>query len=265
MTMQTAEADTHTFGGLLRTWRQRRRVSQLDLSLDAEISSRHLSFLETGRARPSRDMVLRLAEQLDLPLRDRNALLLAAGYAPVYPERPLADPLLGPVRDLVERVLKGHEPLPALAIDRHWTLVAANAAVAPLLAGCAPALLEPPVNVLRLSLHPDGLSGRIVNLPEWREHLLERLRRQAAHSGDPALSTLMAELMGYPAPATDRRHAATELTEVAIPFRIATEGSVLSFLSTSMVFGTPRDVTVAELAIEAFWPADDTTAAAFKR
>ena len=257
-----SHSQTPTFGALLRDWRQRRRVSQLDLALEAEISSRHLSFMETGRSRPSRDMVLRLAEQLDMPLRDRNALLLAAGYAPVYSEKPLQDPSLGPVRAMIERVLKGHEPFPALAIDRHWTLVAANAAVAPLLEGCDAKLLAPPVNVLRLSLHPAGLSGRIVNLPEWREHLLERLRRQVAHSGDPALAALLAELAAYPAPHSDRRPSASVIADVAIPFQLATPQGVLSFLSTSMVFGTPRDVTVAELAIEAFLPADDFTAAA---
>ncbi|PSC06172.1 transcriptional regulator [Alsobacter soli] len=252
------------FGSLLREWRQRRRVSQLDLALDAEISSRHLSFLETGRSRPSREMVLRLSEQLDLPLRDRNALLLAAGYAPVYPERTLQDPTLGPVRAMIDRVLKGHEPFPAVAIDRHWTLIAANAAVTALLEGCDPALLAPPVNVLRLTLHPAGLSGRIVNLPEWRAHLLERLRRQIAHSADPALDALLSELWTYPVPSTDARQppGGGEAAEIAIPFQIATPSGVLSFLSTSMVFGTPRDVTVAELAIEAFLPADDATAAA---
>ncbi|MCP8937455.1 helix-turn-helix transcriptional regulator [Alsobacter sp. SYSU M60028] len=249
------------FGLLLRDWRQRRRISQLDLALEAEISSRHLSFIETGRARPSREMVLRLAEQLDVPLRERNALLLAAGFAPVYPERRLDDPVLKPVRDMIGRVLKGHEPFPAVAIDRHWTLVAANAAVAPLLAGASETLLAPPVNVLRLSLHPEGLAPRIANLPEWRHHLLSRLRRQVAESGDPVLAALQDELLSYPVPHSDRSPSmAEEVAEIAIPLQIATPGGVLSFLGTSMVFGTPRDVTVSEIAIEAFLPADEATA-----
>src|SRR5262244_3339088 len=169
---------TQPVGSLLRKWRERRRLSQLDLACEAEISTRHLSFLETGRSLPSREMVLRLAEQLEVPLRERNVLLIAAGYAPAFPERPLDDPALQAARKAVDLVLAGHEPYPALAIDRHWTLIASNNAVPPLMAGADPSLLRPPVNVLRLSLHPAGLSPRIVNLPQWRAHLLERLRRQ---------------------------------------------------------------------------------------
>jgi transcriptional regulator with XRE-family HTH domain len=252
-----------SFGALLREWRQRRRISQLDLALDAEISSRHLSFIETGRSQPSRDMVLRLADQLDVPLRERNALLLAAGYAPIYAERSLDDPALGSVRAMIDRVLKGHEPFPAVAIDRHWTLIAANAAVAPLLVGCDGVLLAPPVNVLKLSLHPAGLSPRIANLPQWREHLLSRLRRQIAHSADPVLAALLAELSDYPAPSSDRRTTSHgDDVEIAVPLQIATDAGVLSFLGTSMVFGTPRDITLSELAIEAFLPADAFTLSA---
>lgn len=263
-TMDRTPPPRASFGTLLREWRRRRHVSQLDLALDAEISSRHLSFIETGRSQPSREMVLRLGEQLDLPLRERNVLLLAAGYAPVYPERPLDDPALRSVRAMIDRVLKGHEPFPAVAIDRHWTLVAANAAVPPLLAGCEAALLAPPVNVLKLSLHPAGLSARIANLPEWREHLLSRLRRQLAHSADPVLAALMSELSSYPAPSSDRRTPSLgdDAAEIAVPLQIATDAGVLSFLSTSMVFGTPRDITLSELAIEAFFPADAFTLAA---
>src|SRR5688500_15414532 len=191
-------------GGLLREWRQRRRMSQLDLALDAEISTRHLSFVETGRSLPSRSMVLTLAERLEVPLRERNVLLTAAGYAPVFPQRPLDDPTLQAARQAVELVLKGHEPYPALAVDRHWTLVASNATVAPLLSGADPALLAPPVNVLRLSLHPRGLAPKIANLAEWRRHLLERLRRQVDLTADPALAELMTELRGFPAPAEPR-------------------------------------------------------------
>ncbi|WP_291296678.1 helix-turn-helix domain-containing protein [Elioraea sp.] len=250
------------FGPLLRQWRERRRLSQLAVALEGGISTRHLSYLETGRARPSRAMVLRLADQLEVPLRDQNVLLLAAGYAPAFPERGLDDPGLASVRAAVDSVLAAHAPFPAVAIDRHWHLLAANAAVPLLLAGAAPALLAPPVNVLRLTLHPDGLARRITNLGAWRAHLLARLGRQIAETGDAAIITLRAELAGYPAP--DSEHDA-DADELAIPFRIATERGMLSFLSTSMVFGTPRDVTLSELAIEAFLPADDLTRAALVR
>ena len=188
-------------GDLLREWRQRRRLSQLELSLDAEISTRHLSFLETGRSQPSRDMVLRLAEQLDVPLRDRNLLLQAAGYASVFPERPLDDPALRIARQAVDQVLAGHEPYPALAVDRHWTLIASNAATSRLLAGVDAALLQPPVNVLRLALHPSGMAPRTANLAEWRAHLLARLGHQIQVTGDPFLARLLRELRDYPAPA----------------------------------------------------------------
>lgn len=253
-------------GDLLREWRRRRRMSQLDLASEAEISQKHLSFVESGRSVPSRGMVLRLAERLDVPLRDRNLLLLAAGHAPSFPERPLGDPALRAAREAVDLVLKGHEPYPALAVDRHWTLVAANAAVAPLLAGVAdPALLAPPANVLRLSLHPAGLAPRIANLAEWRSHLLERLRRQVDLSGDPVLVGLLRELSGYPAPRV-RPPAVPAHGGVVVPLRLTTEGgAVLSFLSTTTVFGTPVDVTLAELALEAFFPADAATADALRR
>jgi transcriptional regulator with XRE-family HTH domain len=191
-------AAVHPVGDLLREWRQRRRMSQLDLSLEADISTKHLSFLETGRSQPSRDMVLLLAEQLEIPLRERNVLLVAAGYAPVFAERPLQDPVLQQARKAVDLVLAGHEPYPALAVDRHWTLVAANAAVGRMIAGADASLLQPPVNVLRLSLHPKGLAPRIANLEEWRAHLFARLRRQIEVSADPVLSELLEELGAYP-------------------------------------------------------------------
>jgi transcriptional regulator with XRE-family HTH domain len=255
----------HTVGGLLRDWRLRRRLSQLDLASEAAISTRHLSFVETGRAQPSREMVLHLADQLDIPLRERNLLLTAAGYAPVFPERPLADPALGPARRAVELVLAGHEPYPAIAIDRHWTLVTANRAVAPLLAGAAPDLLAPPVNVLRLSLHPDGLAPRIANLAQWRAHLLERLRRQIELTADPGLIALLAELRGYP---TAYRAAPPprepDYAGVVVPLQMATEGGILSFFSTTTVFGTPVDITLSELALESFFPADAATAEAMR-
>jgi transcriptional regulator with XRE-family HTH domain len=251
------QIQTRPLGEQLREWRRIRRRSQLDLALDAEISSRHLSFVETGRAQPSREMVLRLAETLEVPLRARNALLLAAGYAPVFGERGLDDPELAAARRAVELVLKAHEPFPALAVDRHWNLVAANGAVAPFLAAAAPHLLAPPINVLRLSLHPQGLAPAILNLAEWRGHLLERLRREALEAGDGELDTLLEELCDYPG---QEGAGSDDLGGVAIPLRLASPVGELRFLSTTTVFGTPRDVTLSELAIEAFLPADAETA-----
>jgi transcriptional regulator with XRE-family HTH domain len=250
-------------GAQLREWRRRRHQSQLALALQAGVSQRHLSFVESGRAQPSRDMVLRLAEQLDVPLRERNRMLVAAGFAPVYPERPLDDPALGPARRAVERVLEAHEPYPALAIDRHWTLVAANRALGPLLAGVAPTLLEPPINVLRLSLHPDGLAPRIANLAQWRTYLLQRLQRECDITGDATMGALLAELNDYRVP-SDRRRPAQPMTHadsrVFVPLHLETDAGMLSFIGTTTVFGTPVDVTVAELALECFFPADAATA-----
>jgi transcriptional regulator with XRE-family HTH domain len=259
---QTASSAPAPVGALLREWRQRRRRSQLDLALDAEISQRHLSFVESGRAAPSRDMVLRLAETLEVPLRERNALLLAAGYAPAFAERPLEDPAMGAARRVVEAILAAHAPHPALAVDRHWHMVAANAAVAKLLAGIEDqALLAPPVNVMRLSLHPRGLAPRIANLAEWRAHLLERLRRQVAAGGDAALAALLVELTAMPAPAESAPHAPGLVPGgIAVPLLLDSPAGRLSFLSTTTVFGTPVEVTLSELAIEAFYPADEATA-----
>jgi transcriptional regulator with XRE-family HTH domain len=248
-------------GDILRAWRRRRHLSQLDLALEAEISQRHLSCLESGRARPSRAMLLHLAERLGIPLRERNALLLAAGYAPVFAERALDDPALAAARRAVARILDGHAPYPALAVDRHWTLLAANAAVAPLLDGADPALLAPPVNVLRLSLHPGGLAPRILNLGEWRAHLLDRLHRQVSASGDPVLARLLDELTAYPAAADGPGDG----PDVAVPLVLAVPAGRLSLLSTTTVFGTPVDITLADLAVEAFFPADPETAALLHR
>jgi len=252
------------FGAHLRHWRQRRRLSQLDLAQEAEVSTRHLSCVETGRAAPSREMVLRLAERLGVPLRERNALLVAAGFAPMYRQRALDDPALAAARQAVELVLKGHEPYPALAIDRHWQLVAANRIVPLLMAGAAPELLEPPINVLRLSLHPQGLAPRIANLAQWRLHLLERLQQQVAATGDATLQALHDELAAYPV--ADAGHAVPraggELAGVVVPFQLATPAGVLSFISTTTIFGTPVDVTLQELAVESFFPADAATATA---
>jgi len=251
-------------GQLLRNWRERRRLSQLALACEAEISSRHLSFLETGRSQPSREMVLHLAEQLEVPLRARNALLMAAGYAPEFANRPLDDPALQSARKAVELVLAAHEPYPALAIDRHWTLIAANNSVAPLLTGVDSSLLNPPVNVLRLSLHPLGLATRIVNLAEWRAHLLKRLRRQIETTADAALEELRNEICGYAIP--DQGAAATELDGAGlfVPLQLVTESGILSFISTTTVFGTPVEITLSELAIEAFLPADAATATSLR-
>ena len=251
-------------GDQLRAWRGRRRLSQLDLALDAEISARHLSFLETGRSRPSRAMLLRLADGLRIPARDRNLLLAAAGFAPALPERSLDDPALAAARRAVDLVLAAHEPFPALAVDRHWQLVAANAGVTRLLAGVADALLAPPVNVLRLSLHPDGLAPRIVNLAEWRAHVFRRLEGQIEASADAVLAALLAELRAYPG-GTAAHDCAEAYGGVAVPLVIRSEQGDLAFLGTTTMFGTPIDITLAELAIEAFLPADSRTAALLAR
>jgi transcriptional regulator with XRE-family HTH domain len=248
------------FGEQLRDWRVRRRMSQLDLAGEAEISTRHLSFIETGRSVPSRGVVLKLAEVIDLPLRERNVLLLAAGYAPAYAERKLDDPSLAAAFQAIDLILKGHAPYPALAVDRHWTLITANDTAAKLMTGVARHLAAPPVNVLRLSLHPEGLAPRIENLSEWRAHLLDRLRRQIDVTGDAILITLLAELSSYPHAASARPH--TDYGGVAVPFRLKAGQETLSFFSTTTVFGTPVDVTLSELALESFFPADPETARA---
>ncbi|HEY8624391.1 MAG TPA: helix-turn-helix transcriptional regulator [Solirubrobacteraceae bacterium] len=249
-------AENHV-GTLLRDWRRRRRLSQLDLALDAGVSTRHLSFVETGRSRPSPDMLVHLADQLEVPLRERNQLLLAAGYAPRYGARDLDDPEMASVRDALGRVLEGHEPFPAFAIDRSWNLVASNGALGPLLEGVAPELLMPPVNVLRLALHPDGLAPRVANLGEWRGHLLHRLGRELALTADPGLEELRRELLSYPGPSDE---PAPRSDEIMVELRLRSDEGELSFFSTVTTFGTAVDVTLAELSIEAFFPADAETA-----
>ena len=253
-----------SFGSLLREWRQRRRLSQLDLAMDADISTRHLSYVETGRATPSRAMVLHLAEQLDVPLRERNAMLTAAGYAPLYPERTLDDPALQVARQTVEQLLKAHEPHPALAVDRHWNMVAHNASLLLLMQDIPPELLQPPVNVLRLSLHPQGVAPKIVNLVAWRDHLFERLRHQINISADPVLAALLKELQAYPVPEDAESHEPIAANAAAVPLKIRSSVGVLSFLSTTTVFGTPIDITLSELALETFFPADEFTAKALR-
>jgi transcriptional regulator with XRE-family HTH domain len=257
---------TLPIGEQLQTWRRRRHLSQLALASEAEVSQRHLSFIESGRAVPSREMVLHLAHALDIPTRARNGLLLAAGYAPLYRERALDDPDLDAARQAVARILQGHEPHPALAVDRHWQLVLANRAVAPLLEGVDAALLEAPVNVLRLSLHPQGLGPKLVNYGAWRAHVLERLARQIEHSADTVLAALRAEIQAYPAPADAATSGPDEtLGGIAVPFALRTRHGVLAFLSTTTVFGTAVDISLSELTIESFFPADAATAAVMRK
>ncbi|WP_299816886.1 helix-turn-helix transcriptional regulator [uncultured Roseibium sp.] len=256
-----------TVGQMLRDWRSRRRRSQLDLALDAGISQRHLSFVESGRSMPSRDMVLRLAERLAVPLREQNRLLTAAGFAPVYSERSLDDAALEAAGAVVRQILAGYEPHPALAVDRHWTMVFANRAVEIFLAGIDPKLLQPPVNALRVSLHPQGLASRIVNFREWRTHILVRLAHQAEVSADQILFGLMEELKSYPVPVDARpstRIDSEAYGGVAVPLQLSSEHGVLEFLSTTTIFGTAQDITLSELAIEAFFPANAETAAAIR-
>jgi transcriptional regulator with XRE-family HTH domain len=261
----SAPALARSFGEHLRDWRLRRRMSQLDLAGEAEISTRHLSFVETGRSTPSREMVLRLAERLDIPLRERNALLVAAGYAPMYRQRALDDPALAAAKEAVQLILKSHEPCPALAVDRHWNLLAHNAVVPHLLAGADAALLQPPVNVLRLSLHPKGIAPQIVNIGQWRHHLFERLRQQIQVTGDGALQALLDELRAYPVPAdADDTRLEGEVLGVAMPLRLRMPTGVMSFISTTTIFGTPVDVTLQELALETFFPADAFTGDALR-
>ncbi|MFF5789088.1 helix-turn-helix domain-containing protein [Streptomyces sp. NPDC012693] len=267
---------TEPVGALVRRWRERRRRSQLDVSLAAELSTRHLSCIETGRARPSRDMIRRLCDELDVPLRERNAFYLAAGFAPVHPERPLSD--LGPARAAVEAVLTGHEPNPALAVDVRWELLAANRAMGVFLGGAGGELSPRPFNVLRTTLHPDGLSGRIRNLAQWRAHVLRRVRRQLDRTAAAGLAELLAELESYPVPEDAARSAVTGggspaaagesgllAEDLVVPLRLATDHGELALLYTTTVFGSPRDVTLDEIAIETFFAADAQTAALLRR
>jgi transcriptional regulator with XRE-family HTH domain len=259
--LQTPEP---TVGGLLRGWRESRRLSQMELSLDAQVSTRHLSYVETGRSQPSRELVLRLAEHLEVPLRERNALLLAAGYAPAYPEHALGDEPMDAVRDAVRQVLAAHEPYPALVVDRHWEMLEANAGVGVLLEGVTPEQLAPPVNALRLALHPEGLAPRTINLGEWRAHILGRLTRHVAATHDPQLASLLSELRAYPC---DQLEPAVDLPgpgDIVVPLRLRHGDGELRLMSIISTFGTPLDVTVQELSIEAFLPADAATAEALR-
>jgi transcriptional regulator with XRE-family HTH domain len=258
---------TTTIGELVRSWRELRHLSQLDLASEAEISQKHLSFIESGRAAPSRDMVITLAEHLDVPLRERNTLLLAAGFAPVYRDRPLDDPALASARAAIDQLLVAHEPFPALTVDRRWTLVAANKSVGVLIAGVDPDLMKPPVNVVRVSLHPRGLAPLIVNVAEWRLHMIERLRRQYRITRDREIDALLREVSAYPVEAGKKSERGSPIPQdaVVMPLRLRSHGGILSFLSTVTVFGTAIDITLSELSLEAFYPADEATAAALRR
>jgi len=254
------DAAIPSFGSYLRSWRLRRRMSQEELAGDADVSTRHLSYVETGRANPSREMVLRLAARLEVPLREQNAFLLAAGFAPVYRESALNDPEFAAAKQAIELILKSHAPFPALAVDRRWNLVAANSTVTHLLAGVHASLLQPPSNVLRVSLDPLGLAPNIVNLTQWREHLFERLSHQIAATADPTLIALLQELRCLPAPEKgNEEHIQGEHMGIAVPLKLRTPAGVLSFISTTTVFGSPADVTLQELALETFFPLDEFT------
>ncbi|GGR30320.1 helix-turn-helix domain-containing protein [Streptomyces netropsis] len=259
----TTVAETTGVGALLREWRDRRRISQLDLALRAGSSARHISFIETGRARPSQEMVLRLADHLEVPVRERNALLVAAGYAPYFPERPLDDPALAGLREGMERLLRSYEPFPALVVDGTYQVLAANRGIAMLLAGVAEPLLAPPLNAMRITMHPGGLAPRIRNYREWRGHLLHQMERQLALMRSAPLRALYDEVSGYPLPegGTERAASGEGGVPFALPMVIEHEGRVLSFISTIATFNTPMDVTVSELAMETFLPADRETAA----
>jgi transcriptional regulator with XRE-family HTH domain len=247
-------------GPLLRAWRERRRVSQLELALRADSSARHISFIETGRSRPSEDMILRLAEHLDVPVRERNALLLAAGYAPHYPETPLDDPALDALREGLERLIQCYEPYPALVVDAMYHVVAANRGIAMLLDGLPGHLLRPPLNAMRLTLHPEGLAPRIRNLRAWRGHLLDQMERQIALYRSEPLRALYDEVAAYPLPESDTDcEPAEPVPYFALPMQIEHEGRTLSFISSISTFNTPMDVTVAELAVETLLPADPST------
>jgi transcriptional regulator with XRE-family HTH domain len=255
---------THV-GEHLRAWRQRRRKSQLDLACQADISTRHLSFMETGRALPSREMLLHLAEELEIPMRERNVLLVSAGYAPMFPERRLDDPALKAARVAIDLLLEAQKPYPAFAVDRYWNVVASNRALQVLYEGVAGHLLKPPVNGMRLTLHPEGMASKIANFAEWREHLLQRMRQQINISADPVLIELLREVSDYPAPQNAAPvHPAAE-APIVVPFRVQTSAGLLSFFTTTMVFGSPVDVTLSELAIESFFAADPETDAIVRR
>jgi transcriptional regulator with XRE-family HTH domain len=252
-------------GDLLREWRQRRRMSQLDLACEAEISTRHLSFVETGRSQPSREMILHLAERLTIPVRERNLLLVAAGFAPIFQERTFDDPALDRAKSAVEMIIERQKPYPAFGIDRHWNVVMSNSALPELYVGVSPDLLARPVNAARLTLHPKGMAPRIADFAEWRAHTLTRLRHDIDLTADPVLVELLREVSEYATPVSSRPHAVPDPNAVLIPFKVMTDAGLLSFVTTTTLFGTPIDVTLSELAVELFFPADAETDAIVQR
>ncbi|MGQ4382547.1 helix-turn-helix domain-containing protein [Streptomyces sp. SAS_270] len=251
----------HTIGELLRQWRHRRRLSQLDLAIAADVSARHVSLVETGKSNPSAEMVLRLADQLDVPLRERNRLLLAAGFAPRYAERSLDDGALSAARDAVERVLRAHEPYPAVAFDRRWNIVMTNRAVEPFFADVDPALLRPPINLVRLGLDPRGFAPLVVNLADVRLMFRSRIRRQLAAAPDAELTALYEELLE---PDSEDASSRSVASDVVIPMILRFDGRELRLFSTITTFGTPMDITLDEVAIESYYPADAESAAYFE-
>ncbi|WP_105970696.1 helix-turn-helix domain-containing protein [Streptomyces geranii] len=263
--VQESRQVSRPVGELMRRWREQRGYSQLALATRAEISARHLSFLETGRSKPSRDMVLRLGRHLDLALREQNQLLLAAGYAPAYTDSPLDVAEMLPVRAALRQILTGHEPFPALVVDRNWNIVLSNSGFQFFAEGAAPELLQPPVNALRLALHPDGMQPRIVNFPDWRAQLLMRLQRRVELTAEPGLARLYQELIAYPAGGEPTRPPRTDQADLTLPLRLRYRDTELSLICTIATFGMPLDVTVAELAVEAFLPTDEATGELLKR
>lgn len=261
--VMTTVATRSGVGPMLREWRDRRRMSQLDLAMRADSSARHISFIETGRSQPSRAMVLRLADHLDVPVRDRNALLVAAGFAPHFPERNLDDPSMQELRESLDQLLRGYEPFPALIVDGTYQVVAANRGVQIMMDGVAPELLTPPVNAIRLMLHPHGIAPRIRNFGEWRGHLLHQMQRQLAMGRSAPLRELFDEVSAFPSPEPCGEELAAAIVKsapFALPLVIDHDGRTLSFVSVIATFNTPMDVTVSELALETFLPADRETA-----
>ncbi|MPY94567.1 MAG: helix-turn-helix domain-containing protein [Acidimicrobiia bacterium] len=245
-------------GSLLRDWRQRRRLSQLELASESGVSTRHVSFVETGRSKPSRELVLHLAEHLEVPLRERNALLLAAGYAPAFPAADITGPELAPVRDALEQLIERHQPSPAIVVDRHWNLVFGNAAIGVFLELVEPSLLQPPANTIRATLHPDGLGPHLVNFEQYATHLQQRLRRQLFMTGDAGTRALLDEIAAYPGMPHVAAHT-TGVDELVLPLRLRTRHGELAFFTTIATLGTATDVTLEELSIELFYPLDDHT------
>lgn len=248
-------------GAQLKSWRERRRLTQMGLSSAAGVSTRHLSFIETGRSKPSKDMIILLSECLEVPLRQRNTLLLAGGHAPAYSESALAETPMSAVSDAINRIVDAHDPYPAVVVDHQWDLIVGNRAVSILTEGSAAFLLEPPVNVLRLSLHPEGMAPRIANLAQWRTHVIARLRREVEVTADAQLGALLEELRTYP---SGGEWHEDETSSLLVPLRIRAGETELAMFSTTTVFGTPRDVTLAEIAIECFYPSDRETAEFFR-